>query len=246
MDPSPCIWAFPQGNVVLCTGQDSKSTSLWYSLILQPAYHFKARRAFYQVLQEISSIFKKPFPSYTFAPLTSIRNVMLQTAVSDGMDREVHFHQSCLWEVPLLAPGFKLMKELRKIGGDSLVVCSSPWKLFSFLPHFLPYPCQKSSFSVPTHLSTAWLWIPFSAIARPDFSTPFIYQTHLHGGCSAWTFLSSLLLLPVFFLYPHLSPSPYLPSSGLENEHKAMEPQVPCTHMKYTGIILYNLQIKMA
>ena len=146
---------------------------------------------------------------------------------------------------PLLAPGFKLMKAMRKVDEDFLIMCSAPEKLFSLShPSFYlilakTHPTQY----LPAHLSTPQRRIHFSAIARPDVSPLVIPDSSSHDST-----LSEHLfpfLLPVFF-YPHLSSSPFLPHPGLENEHKALRPAVFCTQVENTGIILHNLQMKMA
>lgn len=144
------------------------------------------------------------------------------------------------WGLVFVGPRIQASERVEKDrwGFSDCVLC--PRKAFPpFPPRCLPYPCPKPSCTGPCPSLHSPALDSLLNIAGPDFP-PLLYTRFMFMVAPLSQHLFPSLLLPGFFLYPPLSTSPFLPPSGLENEHKAIKPPVPCTHVKFTGIILLN------
>lgn len=142
--------------------------------------------------------------------------------VSDCMDREILFHQTYLHEVLLRvslywSQDLKFIKEMKKVGGNFLVLCSTPGKLCN-----LSYPLWISSLpktnlhhtSQPLH-NTAQNSVPskFQIFCPVYLRFIFIYFPNLKIS-----FLPSFLLPSIFILKfspPCPSLSPFISFSPL-------------------------------
>lgn len=114
------------------------------------------------------------------------------------------------WGLVFVGPRIQASERVEKDrwGYSDCVLC--PGKAFlPFPPRCLPYPCPKPSCTVPARLSTAQLWIPFSAL--PGLIFPPFYMP---DSCSWWLLCLNISFLPFFFLVSSFTLlSPLLPSS---------------------------------
>lgn len=134
------------------------------------------------------------------------------------MDKEIHFYQTNLHEILIGISHYsyqdlEFMKLIVKgLWFPDAVLSLLQGSLTSFPLPFLVPPCQNPSQPVPSQLSTARLWIKFSAISSLSFlcryPSPLRFFFYLEISLSFFLFLLPFLLFSLLSLF-FPSPSHY-------------------------------------